>query len=68
MVGAAGLELAAFWSQTRRSSQLSYAPTSCKTTGVSYGKNWKIIVRTNRPLYLHHEMPCFGQFTLSGRQ
>ena len=26
MVGAAGLELAASWSQTRRSSQLSYAP------------------------------------------
>ena len=26
LVGAAGLELAASWSQTRRSSQLSYAP------------------------------------------
>gem|GEM_PF-2065097 len=35
MVGAAGLELAASWSQTRRSSQLSYAPMMsayrCKT-------------------------------------
>ncbi len=35
MVGAAGLELATSCSQSRRSSQLSYAPTGVKMNDVS---------------------------------